>query len=287
VSIPRSLAVPATVRRAAFSTPHGTLAAFDASPPGGATRPPVLLVPGFTGSKEDFLPLIEPLVEHGHRVVAFDQRGQYESTAPDDPALYTLERYAEDVVEVARTVDPDGVHLLGHSFGGLVAQRAVLDRPAVARSLTLLCTGPGALPADAGRDFDELRRGLEALGTGGVWPILRARQVAVRGAAAPDVEEFLRVRFTANSAASLIAMAATLATAEDRVDALAGSLAARGVPAHVITGEHDDSWTLDAQRLMADRLGAPWTVLAGAGHSPNVEAPAELVAAMTAFFSRV
>ena len=38
-----------------------------------------MLIPGFTGSKEDFLPILEPLAAAGRTVYAVDQRGQYQS----------------------------------------------------------------------------------------------------------------------------------------------------------------------------------------------------------------
>ena len=49
----------------------------------------VLLVPGFTGSKEDFAPLLEPLSASGWRVTAIDLPGQYESPGPSRRAAYT------------------------------------------------------------------------------------------------------------------------------------------------------------------------------------------------------
>ena len=46
---------------------------------GVCERRPALLIPGFTGSKEDFLPVLQPLASAGRRVVAIDMRGQYQS----------------------------------------------------------------------------------------------------------------------------------------------------------------------------------------------------------------
>src|SRR2546421_175548 len=47
-----------------------------------------LLVPGYTGSKEDFAPLIDPIADAGFDVVAIDLPGQYESPGPDREADY-------------------------------------------------------------------------------------------------------------------------------------------------------------------------------------------------------
>lgn len=58
----------------------------------------VLLVPGFTGSKEDFLDLLPLLHDCGWTVIALDNRGQYESPhAPD----YSLDLWADDVCDIA------------------------------------------------------------------------------------------------------------------------------------------------------------------------------------------
>jgi pimeloyl-ACP methyl ester carboxylesterase len=78
----------------------GPLAALDTG--GEAVRGTALLVAGYTGSKEDFAPLLAPLAEAGYRVVAIDQRGQYESPGPDDPSAYSVEELAGDVLEVVR-----------------------------------------------------------------------------------------------------------------------------------------------------------------------------------------
>ena len=141
----------------------GGLAAIEAHPPAGAAkRAPVLFVPGFTGSKEDFLPVLAPIAEAGYRAVAVDQRGQYESPGPDDPAAYTVEALAADLMIVVAGLSAEsggrppgpGVHVVGHSFGGLVARAAALagaagpgraEAPGLVRSLTLLDSGPAAI----------------------------------------------------------------------------------------------------------------------------------------------
>ena len=74
----------------------GPLAALDTG--GDGVRGTVLLVAGYTGSKEDFAPLLAPLAEAGFRAVAIDQRGQYESPGPDDPAALHGRRAGGDVL---------------------------------------------------------------------------------------------------------------------------------------------------------------------------------------------
>src|SRR3954465_7160779 len=85
-----------------FPGAAGELVALDTG--GNAVRGTVLMVAGYTGSKEDFAPLLAPLAEAGYRVVAIDQRGQYESPGPDDPAAYSVTELGADVLEVARVL---------------------------------------------------------------------------------------------------------------------------------------------------------------------------------------
>src|SRR4051794_16964530 len=99
----------------------GPLAALDTG--GEAVRGTALLVAGYTGSKEDYAPLLAPLADAGYRVVAIDQRGQFESPGPDDPAAYSVTELGADVLEVARVLHQetgDPLPLPGHSSGGRV-----------------------------------------------------------------------------------------------------------------------------------------------------------------------
>src|SRR4051812_50133168 len=62
----------------------GRLAALDTG--GEAVRGTALLVAGYTGSKEDFAPLLAPLADAGYRVVAIDRRGAGACPPPRAPA---------------------------------------------------------------------------------------------------------------------------------------------------------------------------------------------------------
>src|SRR4051812_49636459 len=143
----------------------GPLAALDTG--GEAVRGTALLVAGYTGSKEDFAPLLAPLADAGYRVVAIDQRGQFESPGPDDPAAYSVTELGLDVIAVARRLREEAgepLHLLGHSFGGLVTRAAVLAEPTLFASFTLLGSGPAKLTGRRAGLLHQLRPLLGARG---------------------------------------------------------------------------------------------------------------------------
>jgi pimeloyl-ACP methyl ester carboxylesterase len=255
-----------------FDGGAGPLAALDTG--GAGSLGTALLVAGYTGTKEDFAPILAPLAAAGIRAVAVDQRGQFESPGPDDPSSYAIDELAADVLAVGAALRAEGsgpVHLLGHSFGGLVSRAAVLDDPAAFTSLTLLGSGPSRLTGRRAQLLDHLAPLLEA---GGV-PLVHEtmEQLAMtdpRAQAVPAAtREFLSRRFLRNSAAGLRGMADAMLSEPDRV----AELAATGIPVLVAHGEADDAWLPHVQADMARRLGARHEVIEGAIHSPAVENP--------------
>jgi pimeloyl-ACP methyl ester carboxylesterase len=266
-----------------FAGGAGPLAALDT---GGGAAGTALLVAGFTGTKEDFAPLLAPLARAGVRAVALDQRGQYESPGPDDPAAYGVAELAADLLAVAgvlREETPGPLHLVGHSFGGLVARAAVLADPAAFTSLTLLGSGPGRLTGPRADLLDHLGPLLEAGGVPAVHEAMEALAMTdPRAQAVPaPTRAFLSRRFLRNTAAGLRGMADAMLGEPDRV----AELAATGVPVLVLHGEADDAWTPAAQAEMARRLGARHEVVPGAVHSPAVENPPRTLEVLLDFWA--
>jgi pimeloyl-ACP methyl ester carboxylesterase len=286
VSTPLSLDLPAGVRRTTVPCARGTFAVLEAFPENGACElGTALLVPGYTGSKEDFLSILGEVADGGRRVLAVDQRGQYQTPGPDDPAAYDLAELGQDILAL---MDVTGaVHLLGHSFGGLVAREAVLAAQEPPTSFTLMSSGPGALP---GERAEFLRSFLTAVAgatsaddltarVAQIWDASLKPQAIARGLASPIVD-FLQDRMLGNSPAGLVAMAHALLAADDRTE----DLAKADVPVFVLYGENDDAWPTEVQEDMAALLGARRECIPGAAHSPAVEAPATTAHALTDFW---
>jgi proline iminopeptidase len=80
------------------------------------------------------------IAEHGFRVVIHDQLGTGRSDNPQDPSLWTLERYVEEVECVRQTLGLGKVHLLGHSWGGWLGIEYALEHGDALKSLILANT---------------------------------------------------------------------------------------------------------------------------------------------------
>jgi pimeloyl-ACP methyl ester carboxylesterase len=284
VSTPRRLRLPALARAYPIATARGDLAVHDARPPAGV-RPlgTAVLVPGFTGSKEDFTAILEPLAARGWRVVALDMPGQYESAGPADVAAYDLEELGRDVLAVAAALGDGRVHVVGHSFGGLVARSAAVEGRDVLGSVTLLCSGPAAVSGEYAQQARLAHATLEELELTDIWAIIERMDEASHAALPAEIREFVRRRFLSNAKAGLLGMVRQLLTAPDRTDELRAS----GVPVLVAYGEADYVWSPAEQAAMADRLGAAHEVIRDAAHSPAVEQPEATSAVLDAFWRRV
>lgn len=282
VSTPRSLTLPGGVVPAMLDTDRGSFATLQAVPDVGIPLGTVLLVPGWTGSKEDFTPLVAELAAWGWRAVAVDQRGQHETPGPDDPASYTLAEFGADVVAMSKALGGYS-QLVGHSFGGLVAREAVLTDASVFSTITLLCSGPAGFPDEAKRQgLEMLAYGLDNLPIEQVYDLKLEHDRKDPSWVEPpaDITAWLRRRFTANAPVSLASITRRLLDSEDRTDQLAKS----GVRAQVVYGETDDGWPQPIQDTMAEVLGISPQVVPDAGHSPAIDQPKATARLLVEFF---
>lgn len=281
MSRPLHLIPPGSAQRVLLPTGHAATATRPSEPRGTA-----VLVPGFTGSKEDFWPILDDLTAAGWAVYAIDQRGQMDSPGRSD-AGYDLATLADDVRSIAAhvTTEPgrgeQPFHIVGHSLGGLVAAEAV-RRGLRPTSLTLLCSGPGPLPDSRRGPLGALIAVLPDMPLDQVWTVIeQMERAAGNPAPPPEVSEFLRERFVASDPLALKGMAQILVSTPDEITALA----ATGVRTHVVYGAGDDAWPIAEQDAMATRLATTSIVIPDSAHSPAVESPEATAALLDRLWS--
>ncbi|MFE1884051.1 alpha/beta fold hydrolase [Streptomyces diastatochromogenes] len=286
MSRPATFVPPPGARAYSLRTARGEFAVVDAPVADGVEPKGVaLLLPGFTGSKEDFNPLHVPLAERGYRTVAVDGRGQFESDGPEhDESAYAQEELARDVLAQAAAIGTP-VHLLGHSLGGQISRAAVLIDHSPFRSLTLMASGPAQISVSQQQRVKLLRDALGVMTMAEVWDAMQAMEPPEEtdtgkldgGLVGRDD---LRRRWLGNKPAQLLATGRELCTEPDRV----AELAAVPLPFHVLSGALDDTWPLPLLDEMAVRLGARRSVIDGAEHSPNTDRPLATARAIADFW---
>ena len=122
---------------------------------GDTKHGPVLItVHGGPGMSSRYMLSMEQLAGADLAVVSWDQRGAGQSTSPPSEQVhYTLAKYAEDLEAVRKAIGVETVHVLGHSFGGIVALQYAIHHPDQVQSLILVNGGPpsweGLLEAQA------------------------------------------------------------------------------------------------------------------------------------------
>ena len=246
----------------------GTPAISAVSAPGGAGENRALLVPGYTGSKEDYSTVLPFLGEAGWDVLAYSQRGQGGSAAPAGLGTYGMSDFVGDLIAVAEAwAGTTGrVHLVGHSFGGIVARAAVVKRPDLFASVTLFCSGRAVY------DWMNTLPILDPLPTGP-----GARQQVLR-TYFPDMNfdepgvgwaEFQRIRALDTASENLVGIARILSQLRPDTPALA----ATGVPVHVLYGDLDEIWPPSWYAEEAADLGARESIIRGGTHSPQLQFP--------------
>jgi pimeloyl-ACP methyl ester carboxylesterase len=245
---------------------------------------PLVLLHGFTGFRQDFAPVIDALLQSAPRILALDLRGHGESSHTGDEGSYTLDALAADVVAALAALGVARCDLLGHSMGGMVAQRIALAAPARVASLVLLSTSAEPLTwieepmlrlaAHVGRT-----QGMARLAE-----ILRERAPADPARSEPDrrlEREWGAARFwawrdariVATDPAAYQALGLALRHAPDLRAALRGITC----PTTAIVGALDAEFLAASPRMAAAIPGARHVVLASAAHQPQLEAPEAFV----------
>ena len=108
-------------------------------------RLPLLCLHGGPGGTHDYLEPLEQAAREGRQVVFYDQLGSGNSDHPNDPGLWTVPLFVEELGVVRRELGLDHVHLFGQSWGGMLGMEYALTKPRGLASL-VVANSPASMP---------------------------------------------------------------------------------------------------------------------------------------------
>ena len=260
---------------------------------------PVLALHGGPGLPHESLEPLEALAESGRQVVFYDQLGCGNSTRPDDPDPWGVAPFLEELATVRRELGLRRVHLLGHSWGRLLAMEHALGGAGGLASLILVgsvVSGPMV--------FDCRQRFYEKLPPD-------AREAIHRHEAAgtfddPEYGEAIDL-FYRRYACRLDPWPGWLNRALSRMDVgtnaamwgppgapgplatvdLRPRLGGIGVPTLVVAGRYDGMTSGQEGEIQAGIPGSELVVFEESSHHPFAEEPGRFLAELDDFLTRV
>lgn len=244
---------------------------------GPSDGPMVVLAHCWGGHVDNWSLVAGPLIERGHRVVRWHQRGHGPSTVGDEG--FAIERFGADLAEVLEAVDARDAVVAGHSLGGMTVQAFAIGHPEVAaertRGLVLVATAAGGLNArPIGRATDSLEQvgPLIDRALAGRYGHMLVRGTLGKGASHAAVratrDHFVGTPFATRHGVLQGLKAMDLREAGARIE----------VPTSVVVGSRDPLTPPAFSRGMAATIpDARLVELRGLGHMLPLEAPDEIV----------
>lgn len=216
-------------------------------------------------------------LQSAYNVVAFDLPGHGRS--PGSAEDWSFEKAALLIAALIETVSDHPVHLVGLSFGGMLAQATVLARPDLVRTLTLI--GTASTFPEAARE--SMRARAQAIREGGMAAVLQSSlerwfTPELRGRR-PDIVDRVTKTILADDPATQAAVWDIVATfdVQDRLGEIQ-------CPTLVLVGELDPSTPpAAATALMKGIAGAKMIILPGVSHIVTVEAPQAVNSELVSF----
>ena len=266
-------------------------------------RAPLLCLHGGPGATHDYLEPLEAVAATGRRVIFYDQLGNGNSDHPSDPSMWTVALFVEELGVIRRALGLERVHLLGQSWGGMLAMEYALTKPAGLASLILadsLASMPqwiaeinrlrAELPSEvqatllkheaAGTTDDpEYQEGMMVFYGRHIcrldpWPDCLNRTLE-RVLQSPEV-------YSTMWGASEFHVTGTLKDWD-----IANRLDEIRVPALVVGGRYDEATPAMTEALHRGMAGSEWVIFENSAHMPHLEETKRYMQVLTDFLDRV
>jgi L-proline amide hydrolase len=245
--------------------------------PGLPGRLPVLVLHGGPGSAHDALEGLGALSAQGRRVVFYDQLGSGESDRPDDPSLWTVETFVDQLRSVRDGLGLDEIHLFGSSWGGMLALEYALTQPDGLASLVLNST-PTSAPRWAA-ETAELAAGLDE-------QEFRRRHI-IRLDPEPEVVGRARTKFGKQVYETMWGPNEFTVTGTLKDWDVIGRLGEIRVPTLLTSGRHDECTPSLVEPLHDGIEGSEWVIFENSAHMAYLEEPERYLQVVGEFLQRV
>ena len=216
---------------------------------------PLVLLHGGNADRCQF-DVFRPLLGPGIRAIAYDQRDSPDS--PCDPVAYTADDHARDAAALIEALGFEMAHVMGTSYGGIVAMTLAIQHPRRVKSLVLGATAP-AISLFQVPDMAAIRmQGPEAVERFMLGTVVSPDVIDTDAVLVAETRAALRIR----SQESLTRRMSAVARHDVRE-----RLGEIGAPTLILHGDEDPIVLTDAATLMADRIpGARLHMLHGSRH---------------------
>jgi pimeloyl-ACP methyl ester carboxylesterase len=245
----------------------------------------LLLLHGGPGGSHLPLTTLAPLAEQGRRVVFYDQLGSGDSSRPDDPSLWTVETFVEQLQGVRDGLGLDELHLFGSSWGGMLALEYAFTRPPGLRSLILNSTPTSAprwavetqrLVADLSPGLDEKQAEEEF-----------KRRHIIRLDPEPEVLVRARAKFGTQVYETMWGPNEFTATGTLKDWDVIARLGEIDVPTLITSGRHDECTPQLVEPLHEGVEGSEWVLFEESSHMAYLEEPERYLQVVGGFLDRV
>jgi L-proline amide hydrolase len=248
---------------------------------------PLLCLHGGPGAGHDYLESLAAVAKHGRRVIFYDQLGCGNSDQPDNPSLWTVQLFVDEVGVVRRALGLDKLHLLGQSWGGMLAMEYSLTRPLGVASLTI-ASSPASmtqflaeanrLRAELPKDVQETLLRHEAAGTtnsseyqSAMMVFYRRHVIRVEPTPEPVGRTFAKLErnpqvYNTMNGPSEFHVVGNLKTWD-----IVARLPAIMTPTLVTSGRYDEVTPLIAETVHRNIRGSEWVVFENSSHMAHAE----------------
>ena len=225
----------------------------------GGSGPPVLLGHGYSATGRMWDGQREALGGR-YRVISWDMRGHGSTSSPDDPAQYSHDLTVADMRALLGHLGVGRAVIGGLSLGGTMSLAFYRAHPEMTRALVICDSGPGFRNETARENWN--RRAQQRAVD------LETRGLAVLEGRSAETQQAIRHHKSAQGLAH-----AARGMLAQRDASLIESLPDIRVPTLVIVGDKDTPFIAACEYMAKKIAGARLEVIAGAGHSSNLDQP--------------